>query len=100
MESTASGLLAGLNAARRVQGEEPLFLPPETILGSLANYIAGADPQHFQPMNANFGILPPLDEKVRGGKKKNGAWPMRAGHLGGLWINFCHPFKEGFMCLS
>ncbi len=82
VESTASGLLAGLNAARRVQGEEPLFLPPETILGSLANYIAGADPQHFQPMNANFGILPPLDEKVRGKKERRLAYARRA--LGAL----------------
>lgn len=78
MESTASGLLAGINAARLFRGEKLLSLPSETILGSLANYIASAEPSHFQPMNANFGILPPLAEKVRGKKERRQAYAARA----------------------
>lgn len=57
--SLGSGLLAGINAARLALGQEPLVLPVETMLGALAHYITHASPDHFQPMNANFGILPP-----------------------------------------
>lgn len=78
VESTASGLLAGVNAARLAQGQEPLVLPRETMLGSLAHYIATADPEHFQPMNANFGILPPLDPPVRSKKERKLAYTERA----------------------
>ena len=60
MESTGAGLLAGLNAVRLLQGEELLVLPRESILGALSHHITTADPDTFQPMNANFGILPPL----------------------------------------
>ncbi|WP_461370695.1 FAD-dependent oxidoreductase, partial [Candidatus Darwinibacter acetoxidans] len=77
VESTASGLLAGINAARLAQGAEPLILPRETMLGSLAHYISTADPEHFQPMNANFGILPPLDPPVRGKKERKLAYTAR-----------------------
>ncbi|MCE5217390.1 methylenetetrahydrofolate--tRNA-(uracil(54)-C(5))-methyltransferase (FADH(2)-oxidizing) TrmFO [bacterium] len=62
IESTGSGLLAGLNAARLLQGKELLELPRDTVLGALAHHICAADPEHFQPMNANFGVLPPVDE--------------------------------------
>lgn len=78
VESAASGLLAGVNAARFVQGQEALTLPRETMLGSLAYYIATADPKYFQPMNANFGILPPLDPPVRGKKERKLAYAQRA----------------------
>ena len=60
----ATGLLAGLNAARFVRGQPPLILPPETMLGALCHYITHADPKDFQPMKANFGILPPLAEPI------------------------------------
>jgi methylenetetrahydrofolate--tRNA-(uracil-5-)-methyltransferase len=64
MESAASGIIAGINAARFICGE-PLFLPPETtLLGSLCRYVAAAN-ENFQPMNANFGILPPLTQKFK-----------------------------------
>ena len=59
MESTGAGLMAGINAARLLRGEKLLVLPRETVLGALAHHITTADPEHFQPMNANFGILPP-----------------------------------------
>jgi methylenetetrahydrofolate--tRNA-(uracil-5-)-methyltransferase len=62
VESTGSGLVAGLNAARLIQGRPLLELPRDTVLGALAHYICNADPDHFQPMNANFGILPPVDD--------------------------------------
>ncbi len=65
MESAASGILAGLNAARSVQGLSPLILPPETMLGALIRYITEEGMENFQPMNANFGILPPLDTRIR-----------------------------------
>ena len=58
VESAGSGLIAGLNAALLAKGQKPKTLPPETMLGALAEYITTADPRHFQPMNANFGLLP------------------------------------------
>jgi methylenetetrahydrofolate--tRNA-(uracil-5-)-methyltransferase len=60
MGNIATGLLAGVNAASIADSEEPLALPPETMLGALCHYITHADPKNFQPMKANFGILPPL----------------------------------------
>lgn len=63
IESTGAGLLAGLNAVRLLRGQELLVLPRESIMGALAHHITTADPETFQPMNANFGILPPLDNE-------------------------------------
>jgi methylenetetrahydrofolate--tRNA-(uracil-5-)-methyltransferase len=65
VESAASGLIAGINAARLVLGESLLTFPEETAIGSMANYITTANPNNFQPMNANFGLLPPLSERIR-----------------------------------
>ncbi len=62
MGNVATGLLAGWNAARFVQGQPPLELPPTTMLGALCHYITHASPGDFQPMKANFGILPTLEE--------------------------------------
>ncbi|WP_028986564.1 FADH(2)-oxidizing methylenetetrahydrofolate--tRNA-(uracil(54)-C(5))-methyltransferase TrmFO [Thermicanus aegyptius] len=78
VESAASGLIAGFNAARIALGEEPLVFPPETVIGSLAHYITHADPEHFQPMNANLGLLPPLDQKVRDKRRRNEKYGARA----------------------
>jgi methylenetetrahydrofolate--tRNA-(uracil-5-)-methyltransferase len=64
-ESLATGLLAGLNLARLLRGREPVVPPDETMLGGLMRYVHEADPNHFQPMNANFGLLPPLEQPVR-----------------------------------
>jgi methylenetetrahydrofolate--tRNA-(uracil-5-)-methyltransferase len=71
VESAASGLLAGLNAARLVKGEELLVLPVETVMGSMAHYITSTEAKHFQPMNANFGLLPELPQRIRNKKEKN-----------------------------
>jgi methylenetetrahydrofolate--tRNA-(uracil-5-)-methyltransferase len=70
VESAASGLMAGTNAARFVTGKEPLAFPRDTAHGSLAHYITTADPVHFQPMNITFGLLPPLVEKIRDKKER------------------------------
>ncbi|MBE3553906.1 MAG: FADH(2)-oxidizing methylenetetrahydrofolate--tRNA-(uracil(54)-C(5))-methyltransferase TrmFO [Thermicanus sp.] len=78
VESAASGLIAGFNAARIAVGKEPLVFPPETVIGSLAHYITHADPEHFQPMNANLGLLPPLDQKVRDKRRRNEKYGERA----------------------
>jgi methylenetetrahydrofolate--tRNA-(uracil-5-)-methyltransferase len=59
--NAATGLLAGINAVRTQRGEPLVTLPPTTMLGALCHYITHAEPKHFQPMKANFGILPPLD---------------------------------------
>jgi methylenetetrahydrofolate--tRNA-(uracil-5-)-methyltransferase len=59
----ATGLLAGLNAARRIEGREPLVPPAESLTGALCRYLANAEPAHFQPMKANLGLLPPLEKK-------------------------------------
>jgi methylenetetrahydrofolate--tRNA-(uracil-5-)-methyltransferase len=66
----ATGLLAGLNAARVLTGKSPLILPPTTMLGALCYYITHADAANFQPMKANFGILPPLPEVMKGRRNK------------------------------
>jgi methylenetetrahydrofolate--tRNA-(uracil-5-)-methyltransferase len=64
-ESAATGMLAGVNLARLLAGEEPLVPPPTTMLGALYRYVHTADPEHFQPMNANFGLLEPLERPAR-----------------------------------
>jgi methylenetetrahydrofolate--tRNA-(uracil-5-)-methyltransferase len=69
----ATGLLAGWNAARSVQGEKPLQLPPETMLGALCHYVTHASPADFQPMKANFGILRGLVDGVRRNKRQRAA---------------------------
>lgn len=78
VESAASGLIAGINAAKLAKGEELVELPQETTLGSMARYITTADFKHFQPMNANFGLFPPLENKIRNKKEKNEAIANRA----------------------
>jgi methylenetetrahydrofolate--tRNA-(uracil-5-)-methyltransferase len=65
MESAATGIVAGMNAARYAQGKEPLVFSNLTMIGALLDFISHSNPEQFQPMNANFGILPPLDKKIR-----------------------------------
>jgi methylenetetrahydrofolate--tRNA-(uracil-5-)-methyltransferase len=64
-ESSATGLLAGINLSRMLAGEEPVVPPPTTMLGALYRYLREADPKHFQPMNANFGLVDDLPENIR-----------------------------------
>ena len=69
VESAASGLMAGMNAVRVAVEREPLVFPPTTCHGALAHYITSCDPTHFQPMNINFGLLPPLENLPRRTRK-------------------------------
>ncbi|CUA80121.1 FADH(2)-oxidizing methylenetetrahydrofolate--tRNA-(uracil(54)-C(5))-methyltransferase TrmFO [Anoxybacillus suryakundensis] len=78
VESAASGLVAGINAAHYVLGKELVVFPQETAIGSMAHYITSANPKHFQPMNANFGLFAPLDEPIKDKKKKNEQYAERA----------------------
>ena len=72
MGNIATGLLAGINAARLMEGMPPLALPPASMLGALCHYITHAELKDFQPMKANFGILPPLEGNIKGGKRERG----------------------------
>ncbi|MCM3128704.1 FADH(2)-oxidizing methylenetetrahydrofolate--tRNA-(uracil(54)-C(5))-methyltransferase TrmFO [Paenibacillus provencensis] len=78
VESAASGLIAGMNAANLALGKDLTTLPVDSTLGSMAHYITTADFKHFQPMNANFGLLPNLEQKIRNKKEKNEALANRA----------------------
>jgi methylenetetrahydrofolate--tRNA-(uracil-5-)-methyltransferase len=77
-ESAATGILAGINLARLLAGEAPLVPPPTTMLGGLYRYLREADPAHFQPMNANFGLLEPLDPPVKDRARKRELLVARA----------------------
>ena len=80
VESASSGFVAGINAARIALGKEQIVFPRETEIGALANYVSvGGVSSHFQPMNANFGIIAPFDKKIKGGKKfRNEAYAARS----------------------
>ena len=78
VESTASGCLAALELARRIEGKPPIDFPQETAIGALALYISHEGVENFQPMNVNFGIMPPLGYRVKGKRNKNAALSQRA----------------------
>lgn len=78
MESAASGILAGVNAVRRVRGQKTAVLPETTMTGALSRYAAEGGEGAFQPMGANFGILPPLDPPVRDKRERYAALARRA----------------------
>ncbi|HZD85294.1 MAG TPA: methylenetetrahydrofolate--tRNA-(uracil(54)-C(5))-methyltransferase (FADH(2)-oxidizing) TrmFO [Gemmatimonadaceae bacterium] len=85
-ESSATGLLAGINLARILSGDDPVIPPPTTMMGALYRYMNEADPKHFQPMNANFGLVDELPEQIRDKKRKRELFSERA--LGDMqaWI--------------
>jgi methylenetetrahydrofolate--tRNA-(uracil-5-)-methyltransferase len=76
--NAATGLLAGINAVRALRSEPLVTLPPTMMLGALCHYITHAEPKHFQPMKANFGILPPLDAPPRDKRLRAAAYAERA----------------------
>jgi|SRR5579875_822935 len=78
VESAASGLIAGINAARLVRGQQPVEFPQETAIGSMARYITTTSPDHFQPMNANFGLFPELPTRIKGKQERNLQYAERA----------------------
>lgn len=77
-ESLATGLVAGVTLARLLAEEPPVLPPPETMLGALLAYVRTCDPKRFQPMNANFGLLPPLEQKIRDKRQRREALVTRA----------------------
>ncbi len=76
--STASGLVAGLNAARRMAGKPLIVFPPTTMLGALCRYVTSAEPESFQPMKPNFGLMPALERPVRRKRDRHRAYTQRA----------------------
>ena len=78
VESTASGCLAAMELARRLTGKPPVDFPRETAMGALALYISDQSVVNFQPMNINFGLIPPLDHRVKGKRNKNAEISARA----------------------
>lgn len=78
MESAASGIVAGINAASEILGGKPLILPEFSMIGALLNYICDDSVADFQPMGANFGILPPLEQKIRDKRERYAALAERS----------------------
>ncbi len=77
MESAASGIMAGINMARRINGKETIILPEDTMIGALSRYISDESVKNFQPMGANFGVLPPIEPKIRDKKERYLALAVR-----------------------
>ena len=78
VESSASGFLVGVETARRLLGQPPVDFPQETAIGALGLYVSNASVTSFQPMNVNFGIIPPLDHRVKGKRNKNAELSARS----------------------
>lgn len=78
MESASSGILAGMNAVRRLRGESPLVLPGTTMIGALSRYAAQGGEADFQPMGANFGIMPPVEPHIRDKRERYAAFAARS----------------------
>ena len=93
IESAASGLVAGVNAAYLAKGENTVIFPEQTAHGSMCKYITSAVAKHFQPMNANFGLMPPLEERIRDKKLKKQKIAERA-------LEFLAKFKIDVLKLS
>ena len=78
VESAASGFLVGVETARRLRGMDPVNFPQETAIGALGLYVSNQSITQFQPMNINFGIIPPLDHRVKGKRNKNAELSQRS----------------------
>lgn len=90
LESSATGLLAGKNAARLLNGESPLQLPADTMLGALLAAITDETKKNFQPMNSNMGILPPLPQRSKDRPARNAAMTARAKESLAGWLGKAH----------
>ena len=77
MESASSGIMAGLNMARLLAEKQTLILPETTMIGALSRYISDESVENFQPMGANFGVLPPIEPKIRDKKERYAALSKR-----------------------
>jgi methylenetetrahydrofolate--tRNA-(uracil-5-)-methyltransferase len=98
LESAATGFLAGLNAARRALGLEPLVPPEASMLGGLVRFLATANPENFQPMNANWGLVPPVEG--RGKKEKRQAMYRRGLEAFAQWLSALKPPLPGARSLQ
>ena len=78
MESAASGIMAAINAVRYIKGEQPLILPDYTMIGALLNYICTEPNGSFQPMGANFGIIPPVERLIKDKTERYAAYSQRS----------------------
>ena len=85
-ESAASGILAGINLARLLAGEEAIVPPPTTMLGGLFQYLREAKPGHFQPMNSNWGLVEPLQKRIKGKKQRREILAARAQEDFSSWM--------------
>ena len=100
MESAVSGLLAGMNAARRLEGRAPVILPETTMSGALSRHVAQSESKDFQPMGANFGIFPPIEPHIRDKRARYAAFAERAlrdlgASLAENGVRLCSVEKEG-----
>ena len=87
MESASSGIIAGINAVKRLKNEPPLILPKYTMIGALLGYITDETVTNFQPMGANFGIIPPLEERIKDKRERYAAFANRS-------LKYFENFKE------
>ena len=87
MESASSGITAGINAVKRLKNEPPLILPKYTMIGALLGYITDETVTNFQPMGANFGIIPPLEEPIKDKRERYAAFANRS-------LKYFENFKE------
>ncbi|MHB2016522.1 MAG: methylenetetrahydrofolate--tRNA-(uracil(54)-C(5))-methyltransferase (FADH(2)-oxidizing) TrmFO [Candidatus Xenobia bacterium] len=94
MECVGTGLLAAVNAVRHRRGEAPVELPRETALGALMHYLTTSQASTFQPMNVNFGLLPPLEGRIRDREQRNQAFAERAATKLSEWLDQ-HPEFAG-----
>ena len=78
MESAASGIMAGINMKLHLEKKETVVLPDTTMIGALSRYISDPQVKNFQPMGANFGVLPPIEPKIRDKKERYAALSQRA----------------------
>ena len=82
-----SGIIAGINAVKRLKNEPPLILPKYTMIGALLGYITDETVTNFQPMGANFGIIPPLEERIKDKRERYAAFANRS-------LKYFENFKE------
>ena len=87
MESASSGIISGINAVKRLKNEPPLILPKYTMIGALLGYITDKTVTNFQPMGANFGIIPPLEERIKDKRERYAAFANRS-------LKYFENFKE------
>ena len=78
MESASSGIMAGINAVRRLNSQDTLILPVTTMIGALSHYVEIGSEANFQPMGANFGVMPPIEPHIRDKKERYAAFSERS----------------------